>query len=153
MRELGETLLAITAGEGKENCRPETGAPKSSRSLGVAYCYHRARVERPGAADAVALHEVRTIVDSTLSDGTIRKYAQKHRDQVLRMLEGGETPVDIDPQIEAHVRARGDKVLNAKLDVAALTRELARYIANEGAPGIAEYREYLRKKSPRPDVE
>lgn len=153
LRELGELLLAWTAGPGRWVCEREAEDRKSMASLAVAFYYHHARIERTGPGDANALEEVRTLVDSTLSDGTIRKYAQRHRDLVLRMVERGETPVDIDPQIEAHLRARGNKELNAQLDLAALTRDLARNVSTEGAPAVSAYREYLRKKSARPEVE
>ncbi|MDA8348254.1 MAG: hypothetical protein M0038_05530 [Pseudomonadota bacterium] len=156
LRGLGEMLLEVTAGNGTWVCARDDGGEtpeKSDAGFSVAYHYHRARIEQGGAGDASAIEEVRTFVDPSLSDATIRKYSQRHRDRALALLESGETPADVSPLIEAHLRARGDKTLNRKLDLAALARELAGYIAQDGAPKVTAYREYLRKKSPRPDVE
>lgn len=156
LRHLGEVLLAMTAGAGTwvEDRTPGARTDASSAdSLSVAYLYHLARIEHPGSGDEDALAEVRAIRGPTLSDATIRKYAQRHRDQVLLMLEHARTPVEIEPWIEANLRARGDSELNRKLDLAALVRDLADCVARDGAPKVSAYREYLRKKSPRADVE
>jgi hypothetical protein len=167
LRELGSLLYAISRGEPADRLfrQHKRSKPKADRT-GVALVYYYVWACTDDAAVAIdraaRAHSFgkRTGSEKPLSKASVRKLAQKYRRAALCLLEQRPN--------EAATRARiylcnprqlyvllnkGGDVTQGRLSAqeAAELQELARYKLT--AEKVARLREYLRKKSPRPDMD
>ena len=130
-RELGALLSRIAAGEDarklfrqNERTKPDKQSEHQARAL----AYWSTRALNPSASDKRALRRANDVVPrfKDLSDSTIRKIAQRHRDDSMWLLAQG-------------LKLKDPKIAGGKP------------IKLRSPQQIAALQQYLRKKSPRLD--